>query len=239
MDAMEEIWKEAALPDKTGKLSIIFKGINDLAFLYCSGFVDVEKNTFQSWVDAFASSKKKDGTYIVLHDHWLEKKKFHYEGPVGEPFDPDALEEREYSEEEFLKILNERLIPATIFNKDSGPQMIGNLKLHKKLEKGNLKLDKDVKQALKGILNTYPSPLRILQMRIQAFRNAKGEQVVHSQLDTQKSEFAAGQGAHQIAQARLNEIMKVIKKEEAAAASTAPTISLKDLKKKKPGPGRV
>lgn len=232
MDPMEEIWNDVALPGKDGNKYISFKGLNDLSFLYLSGFVDVNRFGFKEWTDSFQPSQQKDGSYLVTHDQWLEKRKFRYDGPIGAPFDPLSLEEREYTEAEFLKILSEKVIPNTIFEKNASPQIMANLRLRKKLQNGKVILDKEVKEGLVHVLTNYASPLYFMEMTVNNLKKAKGTKGAMSQIETQRSKFAAGMTAQQIASARFAEIAKEAKKEP-PPVSSAPAVSLKDLKKKK------
>jgi hypothetical protein len=237
---MEEIWKSVAKTDKKGVLSILFKGSGDLAFLYLSGFVDITKNTFKDWIDAFASSKQKDGSYTVTHDQWLEKKKFRYEGPVGAPFDPNSVQEKEYTEEEFTQLLHTKIIPNTQFDASAAPRIMETVKKQNKFKDGKVILDKTLKKELVDVINTYPHPLHILRTMVQAIREGKGEEALtkFTQSEAQKSNFAAGKTAQQIAQARFAEIAKALQA-DAIPESKVPSISLKDLKKGKTPKGRI
>jgi predicted DNA binding CopG/RHH family protein len=231
MNPMEEIWQSTSIPGKDGQNYIVFQGIGDLSFLYLSGFVDVDKFSFQEWADSFRSSRQKDGSYRITHEQWLEKKKFRYSGPIGVPFDPMSLEEREYPEAEFLKILSEKVLPNTIFDRKSAPKLMENLRLFKKLHGGKVTLDKEVKQALTQILTDYASPRRFMEMTVENLRKQKDAKAALSEIESQRSKFAAGKTAQEIAAARLSEIAKEIKKEATTAAG--PSVSLKELKKKK------
>lgn len=241
MDAMEEIWKSVAKTGKDGKTYIFLKGANDLGYLYATGFVDVRRYSFKDWVDSFASSRLKDGSYAVSHDQWLEKKKFHFEGLVAEPFDPMQLEDRELTESETITFLKETVLPHTVFDEKAIPQILTNLKTYKKLVDGKVKLDKRLKQEIILLLNAFPSPMRTLEVMVQNMRAVKeGRSASASkagQDQVQKSQFAAGLTAQEIARKRLSEIAK--EAQPAKVTSDKPSISLKELKKKTKSPGRV
>ena len=194
--------------------------------------MDINRFSFKEWAESFQSSQQKDGSYLVTHDQWLEKRKFRYEGPIGVPFDPLSLEEREYTEAEFLKILSEKVIPNTIFEKNAAPQIMANLRLRKKLQNGKVILDKEVKEGLVHVLTNYASPLYFMEMTVNNLKKAKGAKGAMSQIETQRSKFAAGKTAQEIVTTRLAEISKELQK-EAAPVSEAPSVSLKELKKKK------
>jgi len=237
MDPMEQIWEKAAKPAKDGNKYFIFKGINDLGFLYVTGFVDAQKYSLKDWTDAFKSSQQKDGSYLVSHAQWLEKRKFRYGGVIHPPFNPLTLPEKEYSEEEVIKVLSENILPQTIFDKSAIPQILQNLRSQKKLVNGKLKVDRKLKMEVAHLIDSYPSPRRILELMVDTLKRAKkpSEALAHQ---TERSGFAAGKTAQQIVASRLSELAKEIKKEE-APLSEAPSISLKELKKRKPPTGRV
>ena len=240
MDPMEEIWNTTSKPGKDGKRYILLKGVNDLAFLYLSGFVDVAKNDFKSWVESYAGSKLADGSYAVAHDQWIEKRRFRFEGALPPPFDLNSIPEKEYGEEEFVEILTATGLPNTQFDASAIPNIMANLRLHKKIQNGRVKLDKQIREQIDLLLNTYPHPQRVLQKLVEGIRSGKGTRTALSQVEAQRSSFAAGMTAQQIAQARLSEIAGELKKEGVAIPETEiPAVSLKELRKKKPPTGRI
>jgi len=236
LEPIEEIWLKVAKPAKDGNRYIYLKGGQDLGFLYVSGFVDIAKNGFKEWLDSFADSRQKDGSYIVSHDQWVSKKKFRFTGKIGDPFDPMALPEREYTEGEFVKLLTEKVIPNTIYSPSYIPQFLNDLRAQKRLVNGKIRLDQGAKAFLTRTVNSFPSPTRILELMVAALKEQKGSGFKSTQLSAQKSNFAAGSTAEKMIQARLAEIAKETQKAE--PAPKGPTVSLKDLQKKKT-PGRI
>src|SRR5262245_56516548 len=120
MDPLEAIFNRVAKDGKDGKKYIFFKDQTDIAFLYASGFVDAKKYGFQNWMDAFKPSRQADGSYVISREQWMEKKKYHYEGPINPPWDPMSLEEREYTEKEIQEIIAKKIIPCTLFDPSYG-----------------------------------------------------------------------------------------------------------------------
>lgn len=235
---MEELWLKVSKPAKDGNRYITLKGLGDIGFLYATGFVDVQKFTFKEWMDAFAPSRQKDGSFVVTHPQWMAKKKFRFDGKLDAPFDAFTIEERDYTEAELTKLMTEKIIPNTIYNQSYIPQVLNNLRAQKKLVNGKIKIDKGIKEFIHNLINTYPSPKRILELMVGALKYAKDNKYKMSQLGLQKSSFAAGSAAEKIVQARLSEIAKEIHAAE-APAPTGPTVSLKDLQKRRPGGSRI
>lgn len=242
MDQLEQIWNQVATQAEDGKKYIILKlGIQDLMFLYMSGFVDAKKYSFKQWMEAFTPSRRPNGHYWVLKEHWLEKKKYHYTGPVKIPFDPMKMEERDYEEQEITKLLTEKILPGTMFNVAYAPTIINNLKAQGRLINGKFRIDQELKKYLLGVMNQYPSPMRILEVSVDRMRKAKKGDRKLMQEQIQKSAFSAGSTAQQIAAARLSSLMG---SGRAAAPAETPAkeeagISLKDLQKKRVSPGKI
>lgn len=237
---MEEIWESVSEPAPDGKRYLTFKNLGGLSFLYVTGFVDVKKYSFKDWSDAFLPSRKKDGSYLVTHEQWIEKKKFRYAGPIGTPFDPTTLEEKEYTETDFVQLLQDGVVPNTyMIDEKAIPQMVANLKAQGKIKGGRILIDKTIKKSIAQLIDNYPSPLRILElMASELIKVKKGERGKASGA-AQKSGFAKGKTAQEIAASRLAEMTKTLK-EAGAAMPEIPSVSLKELKKKKgPTGGRV
>lgn len=232
MNELEQTWEKASKPAKDGKRYITFTSVQDLMFLYATGFVDAQKFSFEQWLNAFASSRQANASYLITKEQWLEKKKFHYTGPVHPPFDPMGIEEKDYSEQEVTKILTQDLIPATTFDKSYVPQVINNLKAQGRFIGGKFKIDSNVKKYLTEVIKQYPSPLRVLQVTVHRLIKAKKGDVQSAKEELQRSSFIAGASAQQIASNRLSTMVGAAK-----AASTPMSqgegISLKDLQKKR------
>lgn len=239
---MHSIWNRVSRLAKDGKKYIVFKTAHDLAYLYASGFVDSKKFTYQNWMDAFAASKLKEGSYLVTYDQWMEKAKYHYHGPVGEPFDPMQLEDRLYAEKEFIEILKKKVIPETIFDESQVGSFTNNLKAQGRFVNGQVNIDKEAKKFMLQFMNTYPSPMRVLRIQVQRMSKAKKGAIGAAQSQAQKSGFAVGQTAQQITAAKLDSLFQsgAATPPAATPASNAPGgLSLKDLQKKRPTSGRI
>ncbi len=208
-------------------------------FLYASGFVDAQKYSFDQWTDAFASSRQADGSYLINKEQWLEKKKFHYRGKIDVPFDPMIIEERDHTEEEVTRLLADKILPGTIFDKSYLPTAINNLKAQGKLVNGKLSVDLATKKYLLSLMNQYPSPLRVLQVTVHKLKQARKGDRQMTQDEQQQSAFIAGASAQQIAASRLSDMMKSTQGDVKSQSSSQGGISLKDLQKKKSSPKKI
>lgn len=226
---MESVWAQAAQTTQDGGRCLFFKTDQELYFLYSHGFVDYQKYPLKQWIAAFQTSRQKGGSYRITHDQWLEKSKFCYMGAIGVPFDAMTLPDKTYTEKELKDFLSERIIPQTVTDDKAIPELIEQLKTKKKIVNGSAKLDADLKQIMNGFMNTYASPMRQLELENEAIRLAQ-------QRAQTNTAFSAGMTAQQAIMEKMKNLSG--QTPETQAASDAPSLSLKDLKKKRPS-GRV
>ena len=238
MDPMQEIWNSVANTRPDGKQTVIFNNVNDLSLMYVSGFVDVQKVSFQTWIGAFSSSRRADGSYELTHPQWMDKKQYRYNGVIERPFDIHGLPEKVYTEEEFVTLLIEKVLPHTIFDASALPKLMTLFKTQKRLQDGKIKVDKAFKKVIAHFVDDNPSPLRILQVMVDAMKSKKGIGALQSHVNSQKSQFSAGKTAAEVAQARLAEMAGLLSPEITPVAKT-PSVSLKDLQKKRRPSGRI
>jgi hypothetical protein len=239
MDPLETIFLRVAKEGKDKKKYIFFKDQTDIAFLYASGFVDAKKYSYKAWVDAFEPSKQEDNSYVISHAQWMDKKKYHYDGPINPPWDPMTLEEKEYTEKEVTEIIAKKIIPCTVFDDSYTQVYVNNLKAQGRLVNGKARIDKPAKEFILSIINQYPSPMRVLEVSVYGLLNAKKGSRKAAQENLQKSGFAAGATAQQIFSSRLADLAKTQPKEVPAQPVTdKPAVSLKDLQKRR-APGKI
>lgn len=231
MDPMENIWDKASKAGKDGKRHLFFKGELDLNYLYITGLVDYKNYTLKSWIEAFKPSRQKDGSYIVSHDQWTEKKKFYYDGPVNPPYDPMTIPEREYTEAEFVDLMKEKILPNTIAGEDYGQEILKKMKRANRLVNGKAVVDREVKEVLARFIAQYPSPIRILELLVDEMRLEKSKAL-------EGTAFASGMTNQQAIGSKLARLSKETKKEDVVFPDI-PSVSLKDLKKKRPTSGRI
>lgn len=233
MTPMEELWEKTAVTGDDGQKYIIYKGPDDLLYLYACGFVDFRQYKPQEWIESFNDSKLKNGIYLVTKEQWLAKEKYRYTGPVGEPFDPDFLVEKEITEGQFEKIFRYFICPSTWVPIESIPPILEGYRKRKKLVDGKIKIDSELKKEFKRVLEKMPSPLRILQLDVEMIRSGKGRKAS----PTGKTQYETGPSVQKVASERLSQILKEHKSNLSPLPKEA-GILLKDLTKKKPK-GRV
>jgi hypothetical protein len=230
---MEELWETVSQEGKDGTRSINYQGDYDLLYLFANGLVDFKKYTLDDWIKSFVDSKQSDGSYKVSKDQWLAKRKYRYEGPIGEPFDPDQLQEREFTEDEFKAVFIHFICPVTWAPESSIPQILEHYRKNGRLVGGRIRIDKEIKNDLRQALERIPNPLRILQLDVARIQG-KRPRGIASEAVTPGTVFVAGTHAQKVAAAGLNQIIQ--KGGAKAAPVEGLTVPLKELQKKRKRP---
>lgn len=164
--ALKEIWDATSVAAPDGNRYLLFKGRDDLIYLYCCGFVDEAKFTVEDWVDAFEDSLMPTGAYMVGEPQWMAKSSFRYEGPVGRPFDPYSIREGEWSEAEMQALIKEKILPSVWFNEEEFRKIMEMAKTDGFYLNGKYRITPAFKADLLYLLNTYPSARRVREMRL-------------------------------------------------------------------------
>ncbi|MBI2082900.1 MAG: hypothetical protein HYT76_04960 [Deltaproteobacteria bacterium] len=237
-DPMEELWDVVAQESDDGQKYIIYQNQYDLLYLYANGFVDFKKQTLEQWIKAFDDSKQKDGGYKVTKEQWLKKGSYRYSGPIGEPFDPDRLQEREFSEKEFEAVFKQFVCPSTWIPEANIPLILDHYRKQNKLVNGKIRINKEIKNEIRTALEKIPSPLRILQLDIASIQN-KGRKGFPIPAATAQTGYVPGMNIQKLAAKGLEQLSRRAP-EPAAPVPEGSTLTLKDLRKKgKKGPARA
>lgn len=232
MKTFEQIFEKVAKKDASGNRVIHYASDDDLIFIYASGFVDAEKYSLQQWIEAFADSQQKDGTYQVTYKQWMAKEPFYYTGPVREPFDPMKIPEKEFTEEEFVDLWRQCIIPSSQSTEEKIPQVLSDLKKQGVLKDGKILVDEGVKKQLAYFLLAYPSPLRVLEIKVQQMMQGEVATTGSETLDAMASGYVRGPSKTQTTKDRLSTLLGGHAKPAAPAKKADEELSVKDLQKK-------
>jgi hypothetical protein len=238
-EAMEHIWKQVAKNDENGTEYIHYTGIAELNFLYFTGFVDTRKHTLEQWQQAFLESRLPNGSYRINKDQWMIKRNFRYNGPVEVPFNPkEDLKDRVYTEQEILDILTNKIVPSTSVDEKT---ILGYMKHYKDrglMVDGEMKVDANLKRDINGLLEMYPSPLRVLQQNVQKMREEQAGKISKvaepHEIAATQSQFMAHQQQEKMAADRLSSLLKTGGSQKPAsqpAEDQGQGLSLKDLQR--------
>lgn len=164
--AMKEIWDTTSIPAPDGNRYLLLKNEDDLIYIYACGFVDEGKFRWEEWVDSFVDSLMQNGAYMVSEVQWMDKVRFRYEGEIGKPFDPYLVREGDWPEEEFWKLFREKVLPSVYFTEEELKKIFDMGKGNGFFKNGKFRMSQELKADLLHLLNTYPSPQRVREMRL-------------------------------------------------------------------------
>lgn len=197
--ALKAIWEKVSVRAPDGKNYLLFKNRKDLEYLYCTGFVDVDRYPLDEWVETFSDSLMPNGAYMVTEEQWMDKVRFHYSGPVGRPFDPMTLREGEWSEEEIRTLIREKILPSVYITADQFEKVIEDVKQGPYYVNGKFLINQAVKADLLTTLNNYASPRRIRELAVVEAGEGSGR--------TEGKGFVKGPTPSQQAAERLSQII--------------------------------
>ncbi|MDX1402553.1 MAG: hypothetical protein R3245_11575 [Kiloniellales bacterium] len=232
MKTFEQIFEKVAKPDASGNRVIHYASEDDLVFIYASGFVDAKKCSLDEWIAAFDDSKQKDGSYDVTYKQWMAKEKFYYTGPVREPFDAMKIPEKEYTEAEFTDMWRKCIIPSSQSTEEKIPRVLQDLKGQGILKDGKINVDVEVKKQIGNFLLAFPSPLRVLEIKVQQMLRGEVATTGSETLDAMASGYARGPTKTQTTQDKLSSLLGGHAKPAQPAKKPDEELSVKDLQKK-------
>lgn len=169
------IWDQVAQAGPDGKKKLSFQGRFDVVGLFCSGFVDESRFTVHDWLAAFEPHKQTDGSYLLTEEQWLEKMKFHYDGPVGRPFDPLMLREGEWEDSRVVALIENHILPAVYFNEQEF-RMIWDETKPQYFVNGKFVVSRKFKEDLRDLVEAYPSPGQVRALGLAEIRAQRSKQ---------------------------------------------------------------
>ena len=193
--AVKAIWDQVAQKGPDGKKVILFANRDDLVYLFCTGFVDERKFALYDWVDSFKPCLQEDGSYAVTETEWMDKARFRFSGPIGQPFDPSKIREGDWSEQEIEALLKGALLPAVYFTEKEFRSIFDEAR-PTFFENGTYKMTKDVKKDLKAFVDMYPSPAQVRALGLAEARASKAG-----------SAFSTGPAQSQVVAQRLSDLL--------------------------------
>lgn len=168
---MESLWDQM----RRGRVkmpadSVVFEGDHDLIYLYNVGFVDTDKYSQQTWLNAFRESRKANGAYHLTKKQWLDKTKYRYNELVVPPFNPLRLREGEWTVEDLKKLAKQKIIPETIITYEQYLKGLEEAKQKGLIKDGIMVVTREWKLKLLELLNQHPSPKRRRALMVEQLR---------------------------------------------------------------------
>lgn len=229
-DPMEYIWEK--VPKTTQGFIHYLPG--DIPYLYRNGFVDAIRYTYPQWKEAFKDCLQKDGTYLVGKNKFLSLRKYRYNGPCFQPFEPSKVREGEWRDDELKKLYDLSIKPSSSVSEEVFWNSIKALKNQGLVQNGNLLVNKAVKTQLAYLIERFPSPRRRLEKEVSRIREERELQTKKVSKDRDTSLFVSGKLA---SETKLEDFKKLETslplKDNGSPAVTesAPTINIKSLRK--------
>jgi hypothetical protein len=233
LQIMEDTW-ETLPKNKDGKTITYFPG--DVDYLYDNGFVDTMKWSRKQWQGAFETFPKNGKNYILTRDDFLALTLFRYNGPVGEPFDPQKLREGPWEDEELDYLYLRSIKPSSAIKEEIYWASVKSLKESGQVDdKGNLVVDEAVKKQLAYLLDKFPSPRRKLEKEVTRLRKERGIKIQKQSENRDASGFMVGETDSEVKAKDLKSLESYSSPAQQPPSDDdgKPSVSLKDLKKPK------
>ncbi len=191
-------WNQLSKPGPGGKKRLFFADRNDVAYLYCTGFVDESKYSLLDWVDSFKESLQPDGSYLLTEEQWMNKVRFHYAGAIGRPFDCLSLREGDWTTEAMEDLIRHHIVPSVFFSEKEFRAIFDEVKPNY-FAKGVYRINKSFKEDLKKLVEMYPSPAQIRALGVAEMRAHPSR--------TKGGSFSLGPTPSQVAAQRLSGLL--------------------------------
>ena len=234
---MEQIWN--AVP-KEHNLPPPFKGdhiryiATDPKFLYLTGFVDEKLFTLEQWEGAFQDCKQPNNTYLISKDKFLSLGQYKYTGPVKKPLEPMKIREGWYDVDAWHEFCVKSIMPSTTLSIEHLVQAEKLMKEAGQIVNRRILIDKAAKLRMKKVLDDFPSPSRRRELSIEDHHQKRVEaEVARSKAPASaQTTFAKGEKLGDRDKRSLKETLLKTAKIAKTTKEEAPTLSLKDIRKK-------
>lgn len=163
---LDDLWANVKkTPDGKG---VMFTD-QDVEFLWHCGFVDTQQVPFSQWAAFFAPFYNKDAkVYVLSKTNFLLIEDFRYKGPIREPFDYRKINDGYYTDQGLDELFELGVGPSIEVPRKEFDAFIANIKTTFRDSNKLIRVDKACKEAIGTFMNAYPSPLRRLELIMEA-----------------------------------------------------------------------
>ncbi len=215
----------------------------DVEALWHLGFVDAERYSLETWINAWEPYHRPNQTYVVSESEFRSLDQFRYRGELYAPFDPRFINEGQYTDEGFQELVDASIAPSCAQDRATLQRLVEDLKSQVRLGNGLLEIGALAKQAIGKWIIENPSPLRRLELMFHAtFQEQLAEMQRTGQMpatetqlvQTEASTFSMLRNTTELQAQGLKAVEK--SKQAPAADSTAPSgPRLKDIRRSRRG----
>jgi len=236
---MEYLWDHVN-KDVSGE-SVFFND-NDIEFLWHCGFIDTLNVPFAQWAAFFVPYKDSDtGAYLLDRTNFMLIEDLRYKGPIKEPFDFKRINEGFYTDQGLDELFELGVAPSVEATTDELKQFVATLKKDFR-ENKMIRVDKACKERIGQWMDEHPSPLRRLELIMDAGKTGKqvnpelikftpkGADPVAAM---QVSVFSMRPGS--VAQTKKEALKGITQTKEKKGADTKDTVSLKSIRRNPKG----
>lgn len=168
---METLWNQIQkTPDGKGVLLTD----TDIEYLWHCGFIDTAQVPFSQWAAFFAPfAAATKGTYILTRTNFKLIEDFRYKGPVREPFDYNKINEGFYTDQGLEELFELGVGPSVEASPEEIADFIAQYKTEFRGQDKLIRMDKAGKAKIGNWMDAHPSPLRRLELIMEAKTEGK------------------------------------------------------------------
>jgi hypothetical protein len=168
---MEDLWSQInKTPDGKG---IILTDV-DVEYLWHCGFIDTRQVPFAQWASFFAPFLTEvKGVYVLNRANFKLIEDFRYKGPVREPFDFQKINEGFYTDQGLDELFELGVGPSAEAGKDEVSGFIAALKKEFRSKDNLIHMNAACKKKIGVWMDAHPSPLRRLELIMEAKSEGK------------------------------------------------------------------
>lgn len=246
-NVMEYLWGQL---EKTPDGVSIRYTLDDIDSLWWMGFVDTARYSLTMWREVFEPYRQPDGMFLLGHGDFLALDQYRYKGEIKIPLDAMEINEGKYTDEGLRELFDLSIIPSCSLSPKQMTDFINNLKKRFREPDGLIRMGDEAKREIKTLLDSYPSPLRNLEIIFDRMIEEGVDEQLAAELEAGEAARATTEAARQIskfssmpvsAAEAQSERLKALEKTRPARKSSPktkaekPTAELKRIRRSRKG----
>lgn len=163
---METLWDQIKkTPDGKG---VILTDV-DIEYLWHCGFIDTRQVPFAQWAAFFAAfTVETKGVYVLSKANFKLIEDFRYKGPIREPFDHHKINEGFYTDQGLDELFELGIAPSVEARSEETAEFVAAFKKEFRDKDNLIRIDKVAKKKIGDWMDAHPSPLRRLELIMEA-----------------------------------------------------------------------
>lgn len=169
--------------------------IYDIEALWYMGFVDTTQYSLDDWKVVFEDHKQSDGTYLLDKNSFLTLETYRYKGELHIPFDAMQINEGFYTDEGLRELIELSIRPSCSVPEREFDKFFEDLKNQFRSEDNLIKIEREAKLKIKGLIEKNPSPLRNLEIMFDRMITDGTKEKMEKQIAGSEAEIATARAA--------------------------------------------